>query len=158
MRTWSMKLIFRTIKHSLISIYFILNRRQGTCLTWHSSKAMHEITFFRNIYSWLSQGLHVSQKVEVFGTTKTFICLHSLQKGQERKQREKVQVTLGLWMPDSPVLEVVWTWPNNVFLVGRECRVVCGIFPDQELNSCPLHWELRVLTTGLLGKSIIYFF
>ena len=30
----------------------------------------------------------------------------------------------------------------------------CGIyFPDQGLNPGPLHWEHRVLTTGLPGKS-----
>ena len=26
-------------------------------------------------------------------------------------------------------------------------------FPDQGLNSCPLQWKYRVLTTGLPGKS-----
>ena len=33
--------------------------------------------------------------------------------------------------------------------------VACGIeFPDQGLNLGPLHWELRVLTTGPPGKSL----
>ena len=26
-------------------------------------------------------------------------------------------------------------------------------FPDQGLNPCPLHWEVRVLATGPPGKS-----
>ena len=31
----------------------------------------------------------------------------------------------------------------------------CGIkFPDQGLNPGPLHWERRVLATGLSGKSL----
>ena len=30
----------------------------------------------------------------------------------------------------------------------------CGIFPDQEANPCPLHWQADpFLTTGLPGKS-----
>ena len=37
--------------------------------------------------------------------------------------------------------------------------VVCGIyFPDQRLNLGPLHWEHRVLATGLPGKSLFCFF
>ena len=27
-------------------------------------------------------------------------------------------------------------------------------FPDQGLNLCPLHWQHKVLTTGLPGKSL----
>ena len=30
-----------------------------------------------------------------------------------------------------------------------------GIFPTQGSNLRPLHWELRVLTTGLPGKSLL---
>ena len=31
--------------------------------------------------------------------------------------------------------------------------VPCSMFPDQGSNLCPLHWNLRVLTTGSPGKS-----
>ena len=31
-------------------------------------------------------------------------------------------------------------------------------FPNKGLNPCPLHWELRVLTTGPSGKSPTLFF
>ena len=41
--------------------------------------------------------------------------------------------------------------------LSRLCQVLvvaCGIqFPDQESNPRPLHQELRVLPTGLPGKS-----
>ena len=45
-------------------------------------------------------------------------------------------------------------------LLVAACRLLvasCGIqFPDQGLNPDPLHWELTVLTTGPLGKSLHY--
>ena len=36
--------------------------------------------------------------------------------------------------------------------------VACGVFPDQGSNLCCLHWECRVLTTGLPEKSCTFFF
>ena len=34
------------------------------------------------------------------------------------------------------------------------CPTACGILiPLPGMESCPLHWELRVATTGPLGKS-----
>ena len=35
---------------------------------------------------------------------------------------------------------------------GLSCSAVCGIFLDQGLNLCPLHWQ-AVLTTAPPGKS-----
>ena len=43
--------------------------------------------------------------------------------------------------------------PKYFFL---PCHVASGIFPSQELNLCPLHWEHGILTTGLPGKSQMF--
>ena len=37
-------------------------------------------------------------------------------------------------------------------------HAVCGIFSDQGLNLCPLHWKLGVLTTGPPGKFLFFFY
>ena len=29
-----------------------------------------------------------------------------------------------------------------VVALGLGCPVVCGVFPDQGLNPCPLHWQV----------------
>ena len=37
---------------------------------------------------------------------------------------------------------------------GLSCSAACGIFPDQGLNPCPLHWQAdSFLTTAPPGKS-----
>ena len=36
-------------------------------------------------------------------------------------------------------------------------HAACGIFSDQGLNLCPLHWKPEVLTTGPSGKFIFSF-
>ena len=37
---------------------------------------------------------------------------------------------------------------------GLSCAAACGIFPDQGLNPCPLHWQVDgFLTTAPPGKS-----
>ena len=48
----------------------------------------------------------------------------------------------------------------DLAMLGLHCSMqdllvaACGIqFPDQGLNPRPLHWEHRVLATGLPGKS-----
>ena len=69
-----------------------------------------------------------------------------------------------------------WQWPGSSlgvsFLLGRQGSILLfflpspgGLqdlsFPDQGSNLCPQQWKGRVLTTGLLGKSLsafIYFF
>ena len=35
-------------------------------------------------------------------------------------------------------------------------HVASGIFPGQEWNLCPLHWEHGILTSGLPGKSQMF--
>ena len=37
-------------------------------------------------------------------------------------------------------------------------RHVGSLFPNQGLNPCPLQWKRQVLTVGLPGKSLGYFF
>ena len=32
-------------------------------------------------------------------------------------------------------------WASVVAADGLSCPVTCGIFPDQGLNLCPLHWQ-----------------
>ena len=48
---------------------------------------------------------------------------------------------------------------RGIFSSACELLVAaCGIsFMDKELNPGPLHWELRVLATGLPGKSLTTF-
>ena len=55
--------------------------------------------------------------------------------------------------------------PAHVECVGSvlavdwlSCPEACGIFPGQKLNLCPLEWKLGVLSTGPLGKSLLFFF
>ena len=39
----------------------------------------------------------------------------------------------------------------------EQLAVACGtLFPDQELNPGPLHWEQRFLATGPPGKSQVF--
>ena len=33
------------------------------------------------------------------------------------------------------------TWASVVVAHGLSCSAACGIFPDQGLNPCPLHWQ-----------------
>ena len=40
------------------------------------------------------------------------------------------------------------------FFFGHAVQHVGSLFPDQGLNPCLLQWPRRVLTTGLLGKSL----
>ena len=35
---------------------------------------------------------------------------------------------------------VLGTWPSVVVVHGLSCPAACGIFLDQGLNLCPLHW------------------
>ena len=35
---------------------------------------------------------------------------------------------------------------------GLSCAVACGVFPDQGLNLCPLHWQVDSSITGPLGN------
>lgn len=43
-----------------------------------------------------------------------------------------------------------------IFLMfGRTVRYVGSLLPDQGLNPHHLQWKHRVLTAGLLGKSLI---
>ena len=42
---------------------------------------------------------------------------------------------------------------------GLSCSLACGIFPDQEWNPCPLHWQEDSLPLGPPGKlSKVVFF
>ena len=34
------------------------------------------------------------------------------------------------------------TQASVVVAHGLSCSVACGIFPDQGLNPCPLHWQV----------------
>ena len=44
----------------------------------------------------------------------------------------------------SPVMEHgFWGAGASVIMVLEiSCSAACGIFPDQELNPCPLHWQV----------------
>ena len=41
----------------------------------------------------------------------------------------------------------VGTWASVVVMHRLSCSAVCGIFPDQKLNPCPLHWQVNHLIT-----------
>ena len=36
----------------------------------------------------------------------------------------------------------VGSWAPVVVAHGLSCPMACGIFPDQGLNPCPLHWQM----------------
>ena len=42
----------------------------------------------------------------------------------------------------------------NIYLFDCPGSAACGMYPDQGLNPGPLHWECRVLATGLPGRSL----
>ena len=35
----------------------------------------------------------------------------------------------------------LWSAGSVIVVHGLSCSAACGIFPDQDLNPCPLHWE-----------------
>ena len=55
-------------------------------------------------------------------------------------------------------------WPFLLQFLGlvaviREfgCSMACGIFPDQESNPCPLHWQADSYPLYHQGSSILWF-
>ena len=58
----------------------------------------------------------------------------------------------GLRSCSSWALDQVWT----VVVHGLSCSVVCGIFPDQVLNPCVLHWKADS-STEPAGKSTSWY-
>ena len=60
---------------------------------------------------------------------------------------------LGMWA------SVAAACAGSVVVVhGISCSTACGIFPDQGLNLCPLHWQAEFLTTAPPGKTFSRFF
>ena len=57
----------------------------------------------------------------------------------------------------SLLASLFFIWPKaQVFFFFFFCLALQHVgsqFPNQGLNPCPLHWKLRVLTSGLPGKS-----
>ena len=41
---------------------------------------------------------------------------------------------------------------------GLSCSVVCGIFLDQELNQCPLHWQMDSYPLYHQRSSVLFFY
>ena len=35
----------------------------------------------------------------------------------------------------------LWSAGSVIVVHGLSCSTACGIFPDQDLNPCPLHWQ-----------------
>ena len=44
--------------------------------------------------------------------------------------------------------------PSVVVAHGLSCSVACGIFPDQGLNPCLLHWQVYSLTLSHQGSPL----
>ena len=44
-----------------------------------------------------------------------------------------------------------------VVVHGLSCSAICGIFPDQGLNGCPLHWQVDSLTLSHQGRKPCYY-
>ena len=53
----------------------------------------------------------------------------------------------------SCVAQALGAWASVVVVHKRGCSAACGIFLDQGLNPCPLHWQADSFTTELPGKS-----
>ena len=49
----------------------------------------------------------------------------------------------GLWdvQASAVVARGFWSTGSVVVFQGLSCLMVCGIFPKQGLNLCPLHWQ-----------------
>ena len=43
-------------------------------------------------------------------------------------------------------------------LQGLSCHMACGVFPDQGLNPCPLHWQADSLSLDHEGSPSVSFF
>ena len=73
---------------------------------------------------------------------------------------QQVNLFVGLQVCSWQFLSVrVYLLSNNIFLgLGGHTALPEGSqFPHQESNPCPLQCNCRVLTTGLPGKSLLYF-
>ena len=48
-----------------------------------------------------------------------------------------------------------WALEHRLVLVehGLSCSTACGIFPDQDLNLCPLHWQVDSLPLSHQGRE-----
>ena len=46
----------------------------------------------------------------------------------------------------------LWSTASVVVVQGFSCSVVCGIFPNQGLNPCPLHWQADSLPLSHQGS------
>ena len=55
-------------------------------------------------------------------------------------------------------LFLLWSMGSVVVAYGLSCSTACGIFLDQGLNSCLLHWQSNSLTLSHQGSPKIYFF
>ena len=64
-----------------------------------------------------------------------------------------------LWHKGSGVVARGFQSTGSVVVAhGLSCSAVCGIFPDQGLNPCPLPMAGGFLTTAPPGKSLRHFF
>ena len=43
-----------------------------------------------------------------------------------------------------------------VVALGLSCSMACGIFPDQGLNPCPLHWQEGSLSWSQQGSPSLF--
>ena len=57
------------------------------------------------------------------------------------------------------VVAVSGLWNGGSILVahGLSCSEACGIFPDQGLNLCPLHWQAVSLPLSHQGSPVYEF-
>jgi len=51
----------------------------------------------------------------------------------------------------------LWTTGSVVVARGVSCSMACGIFPDQELNLCLLHWRTGSLPLSCQGSPGLCF-
>ena len=49
-------------------------------------------------------------------------------------------------------------WASVVVACGLSCSTACGIFQDQGLNLCPLHWQMDSSPLHHQGSPIFFFF
>ena len=50
----------------------------------------------------------------------------------------------------------LWGTGSVVVVHGLSCSVACGIFPDQGLNSCLLHWQADSLSLSHQGRPTFF--
>ena len=134
------------IPYQHIQIYFILF---NGCIVFHFMNGLNFLNHFLTfIYLFLTVlGIHCcvwafsscSEQGLLFVVVRRLIAVASLV-AEHRLQARRLQQ---LWHVGSVVVAHGLQSTGSVVVAhGLSCSTACGIFLDQDLNPCPLHWQV----------------